>query len=69
MGFVRETRERIRTDAPASVLADSFFMGMLRTRARYPFGVDEAIKRLEMLPDIFLFGALGQGDDSINGGE
>jgi AcrR family transcriptional regulator len=58
---------KIRTDVPTTVLAD-FLLGMLRTRARYLLGVEDSIKRLEVLLDIFLFGASGRPIDLMNGG-
>jgi AcrR family transcriptional regulator len=61
------TEKEIRTDVPTAVLAD-FLLGMLRTRARYLLGVEDSIKRLEVLVDIFLFGASGRPVDLMNGG-
>ena len=58
---------KIRCDVPGPVLAD-FLLGMLRTRARYLLEVEESIKRLEMLLNIFLYGASGLPVDSMNGG-
>ena len=54
--------KKIRKDVPTTVLAD-FLLGMLRTRTRYLLGVDDSVKRLEVLLDIFLFGASGQKED------
>ncbi len=61
------TENKIRTDVPTTVLAD-FLLGMLRTRSRYLLGVEDSIKRLEVLLNIFLFGASGRPVDLINGG-
>jgi AcrR family transcriptional regulator len=61
------TEDKIRTDVPTTVLAD-FLLGMLRTRARYLLGVEDSIKRLEVLLDIFLFGASGRPLDLMHGG-
>lgn len=49
---------KIRDDVPTTALAD-FLLGMLRTRTRYLGGVEDSIKRLEVLLSIFLFGASG----------
>ena len=49
---------KIRTDVPTPVLAD-FLIGMLRTRARYFVNVDESFRRLELLLNVFIFGASG----------
>jgi AcrR family transcriptional regulator len=57
---------KIRRDVPATVLAD-FLLGMLRTRARYLLGVEDSIKPLEMLLNIFLFGACGRPVDLMDG--
>ena len=57
---------RIRHDVPTVVLAD-FLLGMLRTRTRYLAGVEDAIRRLEVLLDIFLFGASGRSIDLTKG--
>jgi AcrR family transcriptional regulator len=57
---------RVRHDVPTIVLAD-FLLGMLRTRTRYLAGIEDAIKRLEVLLDIFLFGASGRSIDLTKG--
>lgn len=57
---------RIRCDLPTTVLAD-FLLGMLRTRTRYLLGVENSVKRLGVLLNIFLFGASGQQVDLIDG--
>jgi len=57
---------RVRQDVPTVVLAD-FLLGMLRTRTRYLAGVEDAIKRLEVLLDIFLFGASARSIDLLKG--
>ena len=59
--------DKIRNDVPTTVLAD-FLLGMLRTRARYLRGVEDTAKRLDMLLNIFFFGAFGRPRDLMNGG-
>ena len=56
------TEKKIRSDVPTTVLAD-FLLGMLRTRARYFARVDESFRHLEMLLDVFIFGASGNNFD------
>jgi hypothetical protein len=60
-------QDKIRNDVPTTVLAD-FLLGMLRTRARYLLGVDESAKRLDMLLNIFFFGASWRPGDLMNRG-
>jgi AcrR family transcriptional regulator len=59
--------KKIRCDVPTTVLAD-FLLGMLRTRTRYLAGIGDSTKRLEVLMNIFLFGASGRSADLMNGG-
>jgi AcrR family transcriptional regulator len=64
----RGTEEkRIRYDVPTTVLAD-FLLGMLRTRTRYLLGADDSVKRLDVLLNIFLSGALWRPEDIMSGG-
>ncbi len=60
------SENKIRRDVPPSVLAD-FLLGMLRTRARYLARVDDLYRRLELLLDIFLFGASSLKNECGNG--
>ena len=54
--------EQIRTDIPTPILAD-FLLGMLRSRARYFVKIDDAFRRLEILLDVFIYGASGNGNE------